>query len=70
VYDDTKKETENMNTKFDTLKTILADMESVLVAYSGEMDSTFLLKVSHDVLGDRVLAVTEFSPVYPSEETE
>ncbi len=59
-----------MERKLDNLKTILADMESVLVAYSGGVDSTFLLKTAHDVLGDNVLAVTEMSPVYPSEETE
>jgi len=59
-----------ITTKLDTLKTILIDMQSVLVAYSGGVDSTFLLKVAHDTLGDKVLAVTEFSPVYPSEETE
>ncbi|MCP4399612.1 MAG: ATP-dependent sacrificial sulfur transferase LarE [bacterium] len=56
--------------KFIRFKEILTDMESVLVAYSGGVDSTFVLKVAKDMLGDKVIAVTELSPVYPSEETE
>lgn len=43
-------------------------MESVLVAYSGGLDSSFLLKVAADVLGSKVLAVTAVSPTYPAEE--
>lgn len=58
------------NKKFEELKEILVNMESALIAYSGGVDSTFLLKVAKDVLGKNVLAVTEMSPVYPSEETK
>ncbi|MCM8796200.1 MAG: ATP-dependent sacrificial sulfur transferase LarE, partial [Candidatus Omnitrophica bacterium] len=43
-------------------------MKSCLIAYSGGVDSTFLLKVAKEVLGDKVLAVTAISPTYPQEE--
>lgn len=54
--------------KLSRLKTILKGMGSVLVAYSGGVDSTFLLKVAVDSLGDKVLAVTAVSATYPRSE--
>ena len=59
-----------LDRKLERLKDILTDMEGVLVAYSGGVDSAFVMKVAKDVLGDKVLAVTAKSPVYPSEEIE
>lgn len=55
--------------KYTHLKTILSDLGKVLVAFSGGVDSTFLLKVACDVLGtDQVLALTATSPTYPKYE--
>lgn len=56
--------------KYDRLKAMLRTMKSALVAFSGGVDSTFLLKVSHDVLGDNVLAVIAESETYPKREKE
>jgi uncharacterized protein len=51
------------------LKEIFQSMEKVLVAFSGGVDSTLLLKVASDTLGkDNVLAVTALSPLYPERE--
>jgi len=59
----------NLEQKQNELRRILADMDSVVVAFSGGVDSTFLLRVAMDVLGkDRVLAVTADSETYPSAE--
>jgi uncharacterized protein len=52
--------------KLRRLKSILKSMDSVLVAYSGGVDSTFLLKVAQGVLPkDKLLAVTADSSTYP-----
>ena len=56
--------------KYEHLQLILRDMESVLVAYSGGVDSALLLKVACDVLGARAFGVIASSPAYAAEETE
>lgn len=57
-----------MQDKLDKLKNILQEMNKVIVAYSGGVDSTVLLKVAYDCLGDRTLAVTAVSATMPEHE--
>ena len=59
---------DQLHQKYHKLKELLTGMESLVVAFSGGVDSTFLLKVAHDTLGDRVLAITATSPTYPESE--
>src|SRR5207253_10218826 len=52
----------------DPLRAILAAMGAVLLAFPGGADSTLVLKVAHDVLGARAVAVTAVSPTFPAVE--
>jgi uncharacterized protein len=58
-----------LNAKHGQLKKVFEAMGKVLVAYSGGVDSSLLLKVASDALGrENVLAVTALSPLYPERE--
>lgn len=54
--------------KYDALLDLLASLESVLVAYSGGVDSTLLAFAAHAVLGERCCAVLATSDTYPEHE--
>ncbi|MCE5329238.1 ATP-dependent sacrificial sulfur transferase LarE [bacterium] len=68
MTDNFKKENEIVAGKFNKLKEILKSMGSVLIAFSGGVDSSFLLKTADDVLKEKVLAVTAKSSTFPERE--
>jgi uncharacterized protein len=56
--------------KLEDLRRYIASFDGIAVAFSGGVDSTFLLKVCHDVLGDRCIAITAQSESFPAREME
>ena len=59
-----------LESKYIHLRTILSDLGSVVIGYSGGIDSTLLLKVAVDILGNNALAVIGKSETYPTREYE
>jgi len=66
--------TENNKNKFilkekiKKLESILKNMGSVVIAFSGGVDSSLLLKIAADILGNNIIAVTKRSPLFPKKE--
>ena len=60
----------SLQEKFLELRKLFHDMGAVLVAFSGGIDSTLVLKLAHDTLGSRAIAVTAVSPTFPEVELD
>src|SRR5437868_9812001 len=60
----------SLQTKLILLRDRIRRAESAVVAFSGGVDSTFVFRVAHDVLGDRVIGVTALSESLPSGELD
>lgn len=60
--------TEELNRKYQALKDYFKDLGSATIAFSSGVDSTLMLKVAHDVLGNRAIAVTARSHSFPARE--
>lgn len=58
------------DTKEENLKQYLKNLGSIAVAFSGGVDSTYLLKIAHEVLGERAIAVTAISGTFPKREID
>jgi uncharacterized protein len=59
-----------LRNNYEKLRSLLTETKGLVVAYSGGVDSSLLLKVATEVLGNRVLAVIATSETYPEEEVE
>ena len=52
------------------LQKLMVEMEQVVVAFSGGVDSALVLDVAHEVLGDKALGLTAISATFPPEEQQ
>ncbi|MTI65061.1 MAG: ATP-dependent sacrificial sulfur transferase LarE [Firmicutes bacterium] len=57
-----------LNRKYNRLKSILKELERVVIAYSGGVDSNLLAKVSYDLLKENAMAITVFGPMHTEKE--
>ncbi len=58
----------DLESKYEYLKSYIAEKGSLAVAFSGGVDSTLLMKVASDVLGDKAVAITAKSISFPERE--
>lgn len=68
--DDEKDRHKMVEKKLEKLKSNISEMESVVVAFSGGTDSSFLLKIAKEMLGENVLAVTAVSETFSERELQ
>ncbi|MBF8258219.1 MAG: TIGR00268 family protein [Actinobacteria bacterium] len=59
-----------LSSKWDALLASLREIGPAVIAFSGGVDSTFLLYAAREALGNRILAITATSPTYPKSERE
>lgn len=62
--------TPELAAKYNRLQDIMRAMGQVVIGYSGGVDSTLVLKVAHDVLGENAVAVTGDSEAFPQGEVD
>jgi len=62
--------TDTLAVKVESLRAVFRPMRTAMVAFSGGVDSTFVLKVAHEMLGHRVLALTTTSPTMPENDRQ
>lgn len=60
----------DLEIKYQQVQEILRDMGEVVIGYSGGVDSTLVLKIAHDVLGEKAVAVTGDSEAFPQGEVD
>ena len=65
-----KELSKELSIKLDVLEKYIKSLGSVAVGFSGGVDSSFLLAVSHEVLGDKAIAVTASDASVPERELE
>ncbi len=62
--------TPELNTKYAQIQEILREMGCVVIGYSGGVDSTLVVKIAHDVLGENAVVVTGDSEAFPQGEVD